>query len=121
MKMDAPTGLRKLADWFDVTTSDNPNTEVQQDLRRWADEWEKREARVKELEEQVKQSDATMMGALTSAGNMADEVELLKIKLDKIKEAWENTSACARDELGVLFIGFAVSLNQAENMEDALK
>ncbi len=33
-------GLRVLADWFDGMYPDNPNTEVQEDLRRWAEELE---------------------------------------------------------------------------------
>jgi len=32
-----PDRLRLLADWIDVKTADNPNTEVQRDLRKWAD------------------------------------------------------------------------------------
>lgn len=36
----APEKLRLLADWFDAT-HDSPDTEVQEDLRHWADVIEK--------------------------------------------------------------------------------
>ncbi len=32
--------LRLLADWFDIIYPDDPNPEIQKDLRRMADEWE---------------------------------------------------------------------------------
>lgn len=40
--MSAPEGLRLLADWFDAqdAKNGNPRHEVQDDLRRWADEYE---------------------------------------------------------------------------------
>jgi len=41
MQLTAAEGLRLLADWFDAQYQDaGSNDEVQQDLRRWADEFE---------------------------------------------------------------------------------
>ena len=46
----AAEGLRCLADWFDVKYQDAGKTdEVQRDLRRWADEFEKAEADIARL------------------------------------------------------------------------
>lgn len=37
----SPEKLRKLADWFDVKYPDDPNPEVQNDLRKLADQLDK--------------------------------------------------------------------------------
>lgn len=47
-------GLRLLSDWFDAVYQDaGKNDAVQQDLRKWADEIEALEARVKGLEAEI--------------------------------------------------------------------
>ena len=35
--LPAPERLELLADWFDKTTTDNPDKEIQNDLRKWAE------------------------------------------------------------------------------------
>ena len=36
-KLPTPERLELLADWFDKTTAENPDKEVQRDLRKWAE------------------------------------------------------------------------------------
>lgn len=53
--MDVPSGLRLLAQWFDLYDVNHPETagvEIQKDLRTWAEEWEAAIQRINELEEE---------------------------------------------------------------------
>ena len=68
--MDAPKNaieaLRRLADWFDVVYKDagSGNDEVQQDLRKWADELENQQQYILELEKKVKELEAEILASL---------------------------------------------------------
>jgi hypothetical protein len=64
--MEAPEGLRILANVLDKRQADgleaSASTEVQEDLRRWANEWTEREQTINDLKEYVAKCSAMLPG-----------------------------------------------------------
>ena len=79
-----PQGLRILADWFDAVYEDQgKNDEVQQDLRRWAAEYEALEAKLNMLSDHERKIEAWE----NAAREITRYVKYITAELDELKAA----------------------------------
>ena len=71
-----PARLRLLAEWVSLKTPNNPDTEVQDDLRRWATQWEQREQHITELEAGIRAffADASEWITVVHEADRVDEI-----------------------------------------------
>ncbi len=71
--VNGPTGLRLLAEWFDVTRP-HESDEVQRDLRRWATDMEKVAVTITALTEQLAEAERERDEALAGQEELSEAV-----------------------------------------------